>query len=195
MTARRGERRRVRLKSFADLGEPRLRMAIHEAGHAVVDHHVGAVVEEVSIQYHASEVLDGLGFKKVLAGNGGYTQATFCERTNNLTNRAATLYAGVEAEQWFGWTDGRFPLSDVDALLALFNRVLERHPDQRDNISKHMVACRRWARQIIGYRWEDVQRVADALVRKGTLDRDAFLGIMRQSETCDDCIPAPIPMP
>jgi hypothetical protein len=74
----------------------------------------------------------------------------------------------------------------------LFARVLERHPDQGDNISNHMVACRRWARQIIGYRWEDVHRVADALVRTGTLHRDAFLDIMRQSDTCDDCIPAPV---
>src|SRR5262245_8454054 len=90
------KRDRVWLRSFAELGEPRRRTAIQEAGHAVVAHVVGSTVDEVTILYHSLARCRGGKRRKAPPGNGGFCRyKPSSETRDRFANHVATIYAGT----------------------------------------------------------------------------------------------------
>jgi len=95
---------------------------------------------------------------------------------------AATLYAGIDAEGWFGFPErslvGTKDAKDLMRIVKEQLDSLKRKPTEEeiDRITTHIgVEVRRQARDIISSHWLAISTIADALLVKRTLTRAEFL--------------------
>lgn len=158
--------------------ECRYKVAIHEAGHAVVALHYGFTLRKRCAM--------------VLHKRGEYGSVTrFTVPPGNRIHDAVAGMAGAAAAEISGQSfsetwDQSF--DDMEAVERLVTRVRIGRPRSRskaawqewrsrnakaDSVRMDAVfACRRQARAILKKRWPTVKAIAKALAERGRLDRD-----------------------
>ena len=162
----------------------RILHSYHEAGHAVVWHVVGGLIEEVSIASSPT-------------GYGGYCRFGFLVplsddqlstdrwlRRGRIDPRTVTAYyAGMLAMAYYcasyAGEDEYLAGSERDDLEKIHTLLLRLGADEQER-STLQEACWKEAQQILSDYWPAVQALATRLLRHRTLDgRDAHLVIWR----------------
>jgi len=174
---------RVRLKSFTEMKgmDP---LAIHESGHAVVQHVLGARVEPITIAYHSPNTIDVFG--RLPDGNAGYVLANFTTIPKDRRTQSfiVAAWAGYEGEIWFGIDKGAMSLGDFHSIYKLYIRECElRNADEAEQTAirhRFFGDMRKQARRMIGDHCELILAVYRELRVKRFLTREQFLAIVQR---------------
>jgi hypothetical protein len=155
----------------------------HEAGHAVMAHHLGAIVEFVST-IPEIEYKEGVGLEVHL---GGYCEwrplrnhPRWKPRTGlDSESEALVALAGLAAEFRFAgrsrWL-ASFLAPDVEVAFTLADRLAEQNPFRSEKVYE---TWRQAATERIEDLWEHVTRVAGALLEHRELARRGLERVLR----------------
>jgi hypothetical protein len=151
---------------FSDYG-----IAIHEAGHAVAAHELGLSIHSVSVtpdggrfeQFEPTEWLrddqNKARFREAVLASVGPADRW------KLYPQIVLSFAGRAAGRRLG-DDGSGAEHDVEQARAIASSVTETWAEQ----SALLYMAERHAEDIVRNRWEDIERLADLLVRQGELN-------------------------
>src|SRR6266567_3272998 len=168
------------MSSREDSQLKRVLHAYHEAGHAVVWHVVGGLVEEVSI---ASSQVGYKGYCRFgfLMPNGDedLSPDEWLQRGRIDPRTVTAYYAGMLAMAYYcasyAGEDDYLEGSERDDLEKIHTLLLRLSADEQER-STRREACWKEAQQILSDYWPAVQALARKLLKHQTLDgRDAHL--------------------
>lgn len=150
--------------------------AIHEAGHAVSLMALGLTIDSVSIV--PTEKYSGIANSPGLLG---YYADTRPERAAIARSQVIHAYAGYEAEKRYNKNaDPLYSQSDEE---AAFDRLREYPPRNCRHIGDEaykaaLERLRRKARRLVKVHWLEIERLADVLMERGTLNRTEVVQII-----------------
>ena len=172
------------MSSREDSQLKRVLHAYHEAGHAVVWHVVGGLVEEVSIASSQAGYKGYCRFGFLLPQVDDHPSPDEWLQRGRIGPRTATAYyAGMIALAYYcasyGGEDEYQEGSEQDDLEKINSLLLRLSPDEQER-SAIQDACWMEAQKILSDYWSAVQALATELLKHRTLDgRDAHLIIWR----------------
>ncbi len=162
----------------------RILHSYHEAGHAVVWHVVGGLIEEVSIASSPAGYGGYCRFGLLVPGSDDQLSPDEWLRRGRIDPRTVTAYyAGMLAMAYYcasyAGEDEYLECSERDDLENIQALLLRLSADEQER-SAIQEACWKEAQQILSDYWPAVQALAAKLLRHRTLDgRDAHLVIWR----------------
>jgi len=179
------------MSSREDSQLKRVLHAYHEAGHAVVWHVVGGLVEEVSIVSSQAGYKGYCRFGFLLPQGDDHPSPDEWLQRGRIDPRTVTAYyAGMIAMAYYctsyGGEDDYQKGSERDDLEKIDNLLLRLSPDEQER-SAIQDACWMQAQKILSDYWSVVQALATKLLKHRTLDgRVAHLIIWRTTGYPDD---------
>ena len=156
--------------------------ATHEAGHAVVGHVIGRLIDEVSIVPSREH-----GYK-------GYCRfATYTESLHNhnqwlkgsanpelVTIQSAGMVAVEIICEWHGWDNEQWRRSDLADVLFIDEWCRETFPNEKQR-SRVKKACFKQAREILLRHWDAVDIIAVDLLQFGWTPGNEAHRMIRQA--------------
>ena len=162
----------------------RILHSYHEAGHAVVWHVVGGLIEEISIASSQTEYGGYCRFGFLVPPSDDQQSPDEWLRRGRIDLRTITAYyGGMLAMAYYcasyGGEDEYLEGSERDDLEKIHTLLLRLGTDEQER-STLQEACWKEAQQILSDYWPAVQSLAAKLLKQRTLDgRDAHLIIWR----------------
>jgi hypothetical protein len=152
----------------------RILYAYHEAGHAVVWHVVGGLVEEVSIASSQARYKGYCRFGFLLPRVDDQPSPDEWLQRGRIDPRTITAYyAGMLATAYYcasyGGEDDYLEGSEQDDLKRINDLLLRLNPDEQQR-SRLKEACWREAQRVLSHHWPAVQALATKLLKRRTLD-------------------------